>query len=152
MKRRDVLKLPLYTFLGGTHAMKNGTSESFVEHASATGFTTTLARVVTAINEAGMTIFGQIDHAAAAKAVGLTMPPTVVILYGNPRGGTPVMLAAPAAALDLPLRVLLREDHDRGTLLSFHPIGAVLQQVGVPAEMAARLAPGQDVLLKALDG
>ncbi len=121
-----------------------------VEEPSATDFTTTMARLTAAIEEAGMTVFARIDHAAAARSAGLTMPPTVVLIYGNPRGGTPVMLATPHAALDLPLRVLLREDGDGRTLLSFHPVGAVLREAGVPADLAARLEPAQQLVLKAL--
>ncbi|MET0937040.1 MAG: DUF302 domain-containing protein [Luteibacter sp.] len=122
----------------------------FVEHASASDFATTLERLVAVIAEAGMTVFAQIDHAAAARAVGLAMPPTVVLLYGHPKGGTPVMLASPRAALDLPLRVLLREGSDGKALLSFHPIGPTLREAGVPDDLAMRLQPGQQLLQKAL--
>ncbi|RWA53434.1 hypothetical protein AU476_14045 [Cupriavidus sp. UYMSc13B] len=58
----------------------------------------------------GMTIFARIDHAEAARNVGLAMPPTQVLIYGNAKRGTPLMLAAPGVALDLPLRVLVRDD------------------------------------------
>jgi uncharacterized protein (DUF302 family) len=94
-----------------------------VERTSKTGFATTMERLVRAIGDAGMTVFASIDHAAAARAAGLEMPQTVVLLFGNPRGGTPVMLAAPRAALELPLRVMLREGKDGAAVLSFHPVG-----------------------------
>lgn len=123
---------------------------TLVEHASATDFATTMDRLVAVIDEAGMTVFARIDHAAAARAAGLTMPPTVVLLYGNPRGGTPIMLAAPRAALELPLRVLLREGSDGKAWLSFHPVGPSLREAGVPDDLSMRLAPAQEVLLKAL--
>jgi uncharacterized protein (DUF302 family) len=60
------------------------------------------------------------------------------------------MLHAPGAALDLPLRLLLRERGDGKAILSFHPIAGVLQDVGVSVEMAGRLAPAQQVVLQAL--
>jgi uncharacterized protein (DUF302 family) len=121
-----------------------------VERTSKTGFATPMERLVRAIGDAGMTVFASIDHAAAARAAGLEMPQTVVLLFGNPRGGTPVMLAAPRAAPELPLRVMLREGKDGAAVLSFHPVGPPLREAGVPEDLAARLAPSQKVVLKAL--
>jgi uncharacterized protein (DUF302 family) len=126
-------------------------TDDVVEHVSAMDFTTTLARLKAAIEGAGMTVFAAIDHAAGAASVGLAMPPTTVLLYGNPKGGTPLMLAAPQVALDLPLRVLVREDADGTTRVSFHPV-VLLEKAGVPAELAARLEPAQRLLVAAIDG
>ena len=125
--------------------VKTGT---YVEHASAEPFAPALARLETAIEAAGMTIFARIDHAAAARNVGLDMPPTIVLIYGNPRGGTPIMVAAPQAALDLPLRVLVREDAGRGVMIGFHPIAATLAQAGVSDELAMRLEAAQNAVLQ----
>ena len=74
--------------------MSTGASSVLVEHFSASDFEMTMQRLTEAIGGAGMTIFARIDHAAAARAVGLHMPPTVVLFFGNPKGGTPVMLAS----------------------------------------------------------
>ncbi len=62
------------------------------------------------LKDAGMTVFAVIDHAAAAEKTGLRMPPARVIVFGNPKGGTPMMLSAPTIAIDLPLKILLWED------------------------------------------
>ena len=78
------------------------------------------------------------------------MPPTTVLIYGNARGGTPLMLAVPSLALDLPLRVLVRERDDGKTVVAFHPARALLGRAGVPADMAGRLDPAQAILLEAL--
>ena len=121
---------------------------SYVEHVSAHGFAATVARLEQAIAQAGLTIFTRIDHAGAAYDVGLPMPPTLVLIYGNPRGGTPIMLAAPRAALDLPLRVLVREDGDGRVLVGFHPIAEVLRNAGVADDLATRLAPAQALLIE----
>jgi uncharacterized protein (DUF302 family) len=123
-----------------------------VEHVSAVDFAQTLERLITAIEAAGMTVFSRLDHAAGAREVGLQMPPTTVLVYGNPKGGTPIMLAAPQAALDLPLRVLVRESEDRRVLISFHPVGPMLRRAGAPDDMAERLAPAQRVLVEAIAG
>lgn len=66
-----------------------------------------------------MTIFARIDHAEARNA-GLAMPPTQVLIHGNAKPGTPLMLAAPSVALDLPLRVLVRDDCQGSTWMSSH--------------------------------
>jgi uncharacterized protein (DUF302 family) len=75
-----------------------------------------------------------------------------VLVYGHAKGGTPIMLAAPEAAPDLPLRVLVRQRADGQTVIAFHPIAALLQRSGVPGPLAARLEPAQHLLVKALAG
>src|ERR1700748_2098343 len=89
-----------------------------VEYLSDQDFAATLAHLVQRIEGAGMTVFAKIDHAAGAHSAGMEMPPTVVRLSGNPKGGTPIMQAVPQTALDLPLRVLVREDADKRTRVS----------------------------------
>ena len=131
--------------------MTNHRSDStLVEQPSAWRFASTLDRLTTAIEGAGLKVFARIDHAAGAKEAGLTMPPTVVLLYGSPKGGTPIMLAAPAAALDLPLRVLVREDADGRTHVSFHPVVPMLLAAGVNEALATALEPAQALLLRAI--
>jgi uncharacterized protein (DUF302 family) len=130
--------------------MATTTEPDAKEYLSSLAFQSTIDRLVAAIEKAGMSVFARIDHAAGAKEVGMTMPPTVVLLYGNPKGGTPIMLASPVAALDLPLRVLVREDSQGHALVSFHPIAAVLRRAGVPDDLATRLEPAQRVLIDAI--
>lgn len=77
------------------------------------------------------------------------MPSTVVLLYGNPKGGTPIMLAAPNAVLDLPLRMLVREV-EAGTSVSFHPIAPTLRAAGVPDHLAHTLDPAQRLVMEAI--
>ncbi len=123
---------------------------SAVEHISPLGFHATIDRLVTAIGKAGLTLFARIDHAAGARAAGLSMPPAEVLIYGSPKGGTPIMLAVPQVALDLPLRVLVREDSHGRTFIAFHPAAAMLRQAGVPEDLAARLDPAQRLLIEAI--
>ncbi len=85
----------------------------------------------------GMTVFARIDHSAGAAAVGLSMPPATVLIEGHPRGGTPAMLAAPTLALDLPLRVLVRQDETGATRVAFHAALALLRGAGLPDQVAA---------------
>jgi uncharacterized protein (DUF302 family) len=73
-------------------------------------FAETLARIEAEIASRGLTVFARFDHAAAARAAGLEMPDTCVLAFGNPKAGTPVMVASPLVAFELPLRVLVRSD------------------------------------------
>jgi len=120
--------------------------KSIAEYVSDLAFEPTLERLKLRIEKAGMSVFAQIDHAAGAREYGLEMPPTIVLLYGNPRGGTPIMLEAPNAALDLPLRVLVRQEANGQVLIAFHPAAAMLRRAGVPEELANRLDPAQRIL------
>jgi uncharacterized protein (DUF302 family) len=70
----------------------------------------TAERVVRALEQAGMTVFARIDQQGAAQAVGLAMRPMMLVLFGNPRGGTPLMQSYPTLAIDLPLKALVWED------------------------------------------
>jgi uncharacterized protein (DUF302 family) len=130
--------------------MNQASTTAIVEHPSPLPFEPTIARVVQSIEAAGMTIFARIDHAANARGVGMEMPPATVLIYGNPKGGTPVMIAAPLAALDLPLRVLVREREDGTTAIAFHPVASMLQPAGVSEMEAARLERAQAVLTTAI--
>ena len=113
-------------------------------------FTETLARVRSTLTANGMTVFATIDHQAAAHSAGLDMPPTTVLIFGNPKGGTPLMLAAPDFALDLPLRVLIREDADGHTWLVYDGYAAFEGRHGLPEGMAERLGPPEKLLKAAI--
>ncbi|AZY50607.1 DUF302 domain-containing protein [Bordetella avium] len=138
-------------FLGGiatAAALSLGTSaahahEHLVKFNSARGFDDTVQHLRQGLTSHGMTIFAEIDHAGAAKAVGLEMPPTKVLIFGNPKAGTPLMLAEPDVALDLPLRVLVREREGKTEVL-MHPAANFM----LPAELQGRLAPAIDLVGK----
>jgi uncharacterized protein (DUF302 family) len=132
--------------------MENLSALPFIEVTSAYDFETTMTRLTAAIAHAGLKLFARIDHAGAAHEFGLDMPPTVVLIYGHPKGGTPIMLAHPDAALDLPLKLLIREQANQQTTLLYRPIDQVLQAAGVPTELALRLAPAQKSIASAVSG
>ena len=118
---------------------------------SAYSFEDTFDKLRSALVAKGFTIFVTIDQRAAAKSVGLDMPPTTMIIYGNPRGGTPLMLAAPDFAIELPLRVVVREDAQGKTFVVFPLASALEGKHGLPAGMAAKLA-GSEALIAAVIG
>jgi uncharacterized protein (DUF302 family) len=122
-----------------------------VEHVSPLPFDRTLERLLAAMAKGGLTVFASIDHAANARAVGAAMPPATVLIYGNAKGGTPIMLATPRAALDLPLRALVQQRADGKVVVAFHPVAAMLRRLGVPSEVATRLEPAQRILIQAIE-
>src|SRR6202167_6459194 len=68
----------------------------------------------------GVTLFALIDHSGEAEKVGMKMPPTKLVIFGNPKGGTPLMLAAPTLAIDLPLKALIWEDAQGKVLITYN--------------------------------
>jgi len=80
----------------------------------------TLDRVDALLQSKGIKIFVRVDHSGEAEKAGLKMPPTQLLVFGNPKGGTPVMLAAPTAAIDLPLKALAWQDADGKGWLSYN--------------------------------
>jgi uncharacterized protein (DUF302 family) len=131
-------------------AMNDAAQPDIMEHVSSTDFVSTVERIADALTEAGLMLFARIDHAAGARDAGMEMPPATVLIYGNAEGGTPIMLAAPQAALDLPLRVLVRQCEDGQTTIAYHPVVPLLRPVGVAPELAAHLEPAQRLLIKAI--
>jgi uncharacterized protein (DUF302 family) len=84
--------------------------EGLVTKASRYPVAETVERLDKVLKGAGMTVFATLDHAAAAEKTGLRMPPATVIVFGNPKGGTPMMLSAPTIGIDLPMKILVWED------------------------------------------
>jgi len=80
----------------------------------------TISRLETVVKSKGMTVFLRIDHGADAKKAGLSMRPAQLLIFGNPKGGTPLMNASPSVAIDLPLKALAWEDGDGKVWLSYN--------------------------------
>lgn len=114
----------------------------------------TVERLTRLIAERGMTIFAVIDQRAAARAAGLELRDTVLILFGSPTAGTPVMDAEPFAALDLPLKLLVWDDHGQ-TRVSYLTPAVLAARYALPQPLAAPLAgidPLTDVALIDTEG
>jgi len=92
----------------------------------------TVERLAEAFQKAGMTIFTRLDQQAAAKAAGLEMRPMILLIFGNPKAGTPLMLAHPSLALDLPLKALVWEDAAGTTRVSTNTPEYLQQRHGLP--------------------
>lgn len=111
--------------------------------ASKYGYRDTLARLETVVKEKGLTVFARIDHAEGAQQAGLKMQPATVTIFGNPKGGTPFMVAAPESAIDFPLKALVWEDATGKVWVSYGTVASIVARHGIK---------GQDELVKKLDG
>ncbi|MBB5340747.1 DUF302 domain-containing protein [Tunturiibacter gelidoferens] len=100
----------------------------------------TVSRLEALLKEKGVKRFAVVDHSGEAAAAGLEMSPTKLLIFGSPKAGTPVMLAAPSAALDLPLKILVAEGADGKVLLSWNDPAWLEQRHGFPPELTANLA------------
>jgi uncharacterized protein (DUF302 family) len=99
----------------------------------------TLDRIERAVTAKGMQIFARIDHGGEAQKVGLTMKPTQLLIFGNPKGGTALMVARPTAAIDLPMKALAWEDADGKVWLTYNSPELLQERHNVPAELTSRL-------------
>jgi uncharacterized protein (DUF302 family) len=100
----------------------------------------TLKRVESLLQEKGLTIFCRVDHSGEAEKVGLNMHPTQLILFGSPKGGTPVMVASPTVAIDLPLKALIWEDAGGKVWVSYNSPEYLGQRHNVPADLIKNIS------------
>lgn len=100
----------------------------------------TVERLTAILHAAGAVLFGLIDHSGEAAKVGLKMRPTKLLIFGNPRAGTPLMLASPSTAIDLPLKVLVWEDDAKRVWISYNSPEYLQKRHGFPEELLANLS------------
>jgi uncharacterized protein (DUF302 family) len=87
-----------------------------------------------------VTLFALIDHSGEAANVGMTMPPTKLLIFGNPLAGTPIMLATPSAALDLPLKLLVHEDNAGNVWITYNATSYLQHRHAIPLDLLPNLA------------
>src|SRR5580692_4452831 len=88
----------------------------------------------------GVTLFALIDHSGEAAKAGLTMRPTKLLIFGNPKAGTPLMIAAPSSAIDLPLKILVAEDGEGKVWISYNSADYLQKRHGFPLELIQNIA------------
>ena len=116
-------------------------AEGVVTKASPHSVDDTVRRLTHVVADKGLTLFTVIDHSAEAEKVGLHMPETKLVIFGSPAAGTPVMLAAPLAALDLPLKLLVWADNDGAVQVSYNSPTFLAARHHLSDELRARLEP-----------
>ena len=99
----------------------------------------------------GVTLFALIDHSGEAEKVGLKMPPTRLLIFGNPKGGTPLMIAAPSIAIDLPLKILIWEDRQGKVWVTYNTPAYLQERHGLPPELLANIAVVETLGAKAAE-
>jgi uncharacterized protein (DUF302 family) len=108
--------------------------------ASTHDFAATVEKLESILKAKGLMIFAKIDFSGDAKSAGLEMAPTQMLIFGNPKGGTPVMVAAPSAALDLPLKVLIAQDSNGKVWLSFNSPEYLAERHAIPPALAQNIS------------
>ena len=111
-----------------------------VHRKSIHSFAETLSKLESVIAAKGIPMLAQIDHAAGAAAVGLAMRPATVLIFGNAKAGTPLMVAAPTLALDLPLKALVWEDADLAVWVSYNAPEYLRERHQFPESMLPNIA------------
>jgi len=110
----------------------------------------TLSRLKDVVAARGISVVAQVDHSGAAARVGLTMRPTELLIFGDAKAGTPVMVACPTVALDLPLKALVWEDADGQVWLSYNSPAYLQKRHGIPQDLIARIAGIQAIAEEAV--
>jgi len=100
----------------------------------------TVEKVKNILQSKGITLFALVDHSGEAEKVGMKMPPTKLLIFGNPKGGTPLMLAAPGVAIDLPLKILVWEDGQGKVWLSYNSAEYLQERHGLPQDLLQNIA------------
>ena len=114
--------------------------DGLVHLASPYGVAETIGKLEAIVASKGLAVLAKIDHSGDAERAGLTMRPTQLLIFGNAKAGTPLMIAAPTVAIDLPLKALAWEDGDGKVWLSYNKPEYLMRRHGVPKDLAGRIA------------
>jgi uncharacterized protein (DUF302 family) len=128
------------TIIGEAFMSEEGSKRGFIVIPASRSVAATIDRLEASLRERGILIFARIDFSGDAARAGLTMRPEQLLLFGNPKAGTPLMIASPTAGLDLPLKALAFEDQAGKTWLAYNDPHYVVQRHGIGEAMSANLA------------
>jgi uncharacterized protein (DUF302 family) len=111
----------------------------------------TVKKLEQLLDTKGIKLFAIVDHSGEAERVGMRMPPTKLLIFGSPRAGTPVMLAAPSIAVDLPLKILIAEDEQGKVWISYNSLDFFRERHGVPQQLMQNLSAVEALAAKAAE-
>jgi uncharacterized protein (DUF302 family) len=111
----------------------------------------TVDRLKRILQSKGVTLFAVIDHSGEAQKVGMKMRPTKLLIFGSPKAGTPLMLAAPSIAIDLPLKILVWEDAQGRVWVSYNSPAYLQQRHGISPELLQNIAVVETLAAKAAE-
>jgi uncharacterized protein (DUF302 family) len=126
--------------------------EGIVSRPSPFSVEETLERLQEAIHNRNLILFAHIDHSEEARRVGLTMQEAHVLIFGNPKGGTPLMIASPLLALDLPLKALVWQSEDGRVWVSSTSAAYLRVRYAIPQELIGNIAGVDALIEQALQG
>ena len=129
--------------------MSEAANNGIVSIESRHGTDDTLEKLTNILDTHGVKIFALIDHSGEAEKAGMRMRNTKLLIFGNPKAGTPLMLTAPTAALDLPLKILVWEDAGGKVWLTYNSVEFIRQRHNLPADLAANIAVIETLAAKA---
>jgi uncharacterized protein (DUF302 family) len=111
----------------------------------------TVDKLKTLLREKSVTLFALVDHSGEAAKVGMKMPNTKLLIFGNPKGGTPLMLASPSIAIDLPLKILVAEDDNGSVSLSYNSPTYLRDRHGLRPDLLQNIAVVEALVAKAAE-
>jgi uncharacterized protein (DUF302 family) len=133
--------------LSTSPASSNGITVKPTQHS----FDETVDKLKTMLREKGITLFALVDHSGEAAKLGMKMPNTKLLIFGNPKGGTPLMIAAPSIAIDLPLKILVAEDENGNVSLSYNSPAYLKQRHSLSADLVQNIAVVEALVATAAD-
>lgn len=125
------------TTANGVIVMKHA---GIVDRASNHSVDETVDKIKSILQAKGVMLFAVVDHSGEAAKVGMTMPPTKLVIFGSPKAGTPLMLAAPSVAIDLPLKLLVWQDTQGKVWISYNSPEYLQQRHGLPEDLVKNIA------------
>ncbi len=128
-------------------AMNNGIVDKPTNHS----VDETVEKLKGILQSKGVALFATVDHSGEAAKVGMKMPPTKLLIFGSPKAGTPLMLASPSVAIDLPLKILIWEDAQGKTWLSYNSPAYLQHRHSIPAELMQNIAVIEALASKAAE-
>ena len=111
----------------------------------------TVDRIKEILQAKGVTLFALVDHSGEAEKVGMKMPPTKLLIFGNPKAGTPLMLAAPSSAIDLPLKILVWEDGQGKVWVSYNNADYIKERHNLPQDLMQNIAVVETLATKSTE-
>jgi uncharacterized protein (DUF302 family) len=120
--------------------MSSSEQDGIVDRPSVHSVAQTVERIEAILREKGVMLFARIDHSGEARKAGFEMRPTMLLIFGNPKAGTPLMLASPSSAIDLPLKLLVWEDALGKAWISFNSPEYLRERHHLPEALMANIA------------
>lgn len=120
--------------------MNLGVNKGIIDKLSTHSVDETVAALKAILEAKGITLFALVDHSGEAEKAGMKMRPTKLFIFGSPKAGTPIMQASPSAAIDLPLKILIWEDSEGKTWISYNSAEYLKQRHHIPDELLQNIA------------